>query len=241
MNAATIKKAIEKATFADGIDEIVIKSDGETGVIPTMGIGKDRLAYVTFPFNLEGEWGITDPEKLIKSLNKIKGDLKIKHEKNKFILSGGGKRYKFPIVNEVCDIRTVLPFTPTRNGSEIIFNGKLAADMNIRFKPDMKEFKSALKSEDVYKSRANILFKDEVMDISGKDDTEFEAGDSISGKKENSTMPEIRTTITGLDEVAKVANDLTIFTAENNMLFMEDSDEDVFTIFAIMPHVEERC
>lgn len=241
MKAETLKKAIQKATFADGIDEIVIKSDGETGVIPSMGIGKDRLVYVTFPFTLEGEWGITDPEKLIKSLNKIKGDLTIKEEKNKFILSGGGKRYKFPIVDEVCDIKTVLPFTPTRNGSEIIFNGQLAADMQIRFKPDMKEFKAALKDEKVYESRANILFKGDVMDISGKDDSQFEAGDSISGNKQNSTMPEVRTMMTGLHEVAKVAKDLTIFAANGNMLYMEDEDEDVFSIFAIMPHEEERC
>jgi len=241
MNAATMKKAIEKATFADGIDEIVIKSDGETGVIPTMGIGKDRLAYVTFPFNLEGEWGITDPEKLIKSLDKIKGDLKIKQEKNKFILSGGGKRYKFPIVNEVCDIRTVLPFTPTHNGSEIVFNGQHASDIEIEFKPDMKEIKAALKSEKVYENRANILFKNEIMDISGKDDTEFEAGDSINGEVKNSTKSEVRTMITGLQEVMKVANDLTIFTANNNMLYMEDIDENVHTVFAIMPHLEERC
>jgi len=241
MNAVTMKTAIEKATFADGIDEIVIQSDGETGVIPTMGIGKDRLAYVTFPFNLKGEWGITDPEKLIKSLNKIKGDLKIKHEKNKFILSGGGKRYKFPIVNEVCDIRTVLPFTPTRNESEIVFNGQHASDIEIEFKPGMKEIKAALKSEKVYENRANILFKDKIMDISGKDDTEFEAGDSINGEVKNSTMSEVRTMITGLQEVMKVANDLTIFTANNSMLYMEDIDEDVHTVFAIMPHLEERC
>jgi hypothetical protein len=46
----------------------------------------------------------------------------------------------------------------------------------------MKEIKAALKSEKVYENRANILFKDEIMDISGKDDTEFEAGDSINGE-----------------------------------------------------------
>jgi hypothetical protein len=47
--------------------------------------------------------------------------------------------------------------------------------------------------------------------------------------------------ITGLQEVMKVANDLTIFTANNNMLYMEDIDEDIHTVFAIMPHLEERC
>jgi len=242
MDAGTFKKAVEKATFESSVSELIISSDGTTGTISVAGSANDRIGHIEFPFPLEGEWGIGEPAKLIKSLGKIDGELKIEEKNNMFILKGGKKRYKFPLLGDLCGVRNKSPYTPSRRGLELCFDERKAALATVKFVPaSIKELKKAIKSEDVYKEEAIVMF-DTGMEIFGKDVTDFSAGDTIEGTLQSESEEIVKGTYTGLNNVVDVLGneDVTIYTAHDSLFYVEDNDGDVKAIYVVLPIIRSN-
>lgn len=236
MDSETFRKAIEKATFDSSITELVIESDGERGWIDTVGAANDRLARVEFPFDVEGEWGITDPEKLIKSLKNIKDEFTILQKDEMFFIKGGSKKYKFPVVDDVAGIRNRNTLLPRREDNQIFFNGKPAATLPVVFKiADVGTFKKTVASEKIYKENTTIIFK-KSMNLYGEDITDFAVGDVVNGEFKISFDGKVSSIYNYLNEVVKVlgSDDVTVCLGEN-MLYIDDVDGDVVSTFVIMP------
>ena len=242
MDSESFRKAVEKATFDSSITEIVITSDGTTATIDTIGAANDRLVHVEFPFDVEGEWGITDPEKLMKSLKNISGKAKfakvsVMQKGDVLFISGHGKKYKFPVVDDVAGIKNRNTLIPSRDGAEMVFsNGKGITLPVVYTLGDVGAFKKTVKDESVYKEKTTITFK-KSMNLYGEDVTDFAAGDVIEGELLNELDDKISSMFNGLDEVAKVLgkDDVTVCMGQDSMLYIDDVDGDVKSTFVIMP------
>jgi len=236
MDSETLRKAIEKATFDPSITEIVIESNGVSGWIDTKGAANDRLARVEFPFDVEGIWGITNPEKLIKSLKNIKGEFSILQKGEMFFIKGGSKKYKMPVVDDISGIRNRNTLLPTRKDNQIFFNGKPVTSLPVIYKiSNAGEFKTTVKSEKIYKENTTVTFK-KSMNLYGEDVTDFAVGDVIEGEFLTPFDTKVSSKFNGLDEVVKVLGktDVTVCGGQDTMLYIDDVDGDVVSIFIIM-------
>lgn len=246
MESETFQKAVEKATFDLSITEIVIKSNGTTACIDTVGAANDRLAHVEFPFDVEGEWGIINPQKLIKSLKNITGKanfakVNIMQKDDMLFISGHGKKYKFPVVDDISNIKNRSKITPTREGCDIFFNSKLATTLPAIFTPsDISGFKKIIASEKLYKENTTMTFK-KSMNLYGEDVTDFAVGDVIEGEFVVPFSDKISSKYNGLHEVGKIlgTENVTICMGQGDMLYIDDIDGDVSATFVIMGLIEE--
>ena len=242
MDSETFRKAVKKATFDTSITEIVITSDGTTATIDTIGAANDRLVHVEFPFDVEGEWGITDPEKLIKSLKNISGKVKdatvkVMQKGDMLFISGHGKKYKFPVVDDVDGIRNRNTLIPSRDGADMMFSSGKGMTFPVMYKlADSGAFKKTIKDESVYKEMTSITFKNS-MNLYGEDVTDFAAGDVVDGEFLVVLDGKVSSTFNGLDEVAKVLgkDNVTVCMGQDSMLYIDDIDGDVKSTFVIMP------
>lgn len=242
MESESFRKAVEKATFDPSITEIIITSDGTTATIDTLGAANDRLVHVEFPFDVEGEWGISDSGKLMKSLKNISGMAKfakvnVMQKGDMFFISGHGKKYKFPVVDDVDGIKNRNTLIPSRDGVEMVFsNGKGMTLPVVYTLADVGAFKKTVKDESVYKEKTTVTFK-KSMNLYSKDVTDFAVGDVIEGKFLVELDGKISSIFNGLDEVAKVLgkDDVTVCMGQDSMLYIDDMDGDVKSTFVIMP------
>jgi hypothetical protein len=102
----------------------------------------------------------------------------------------------------------------------------------------MGKFKKAFKSEDVYKERATIMIcTDGSFNIFGKDDVDFVASDEIQCTVLEEFPLDVQNMLTGLDELAAVlgTKDVSIFTDQDNMFVVEETDGEIEATYAIMP------
>jgi hypothetical protein len=243
VKADTLRKALEKATFMGYVDEPVIVCDGGRAEIAIRDVGNSRIAHIRFPFEVEGRWGISDPAMMIKKLKNIKGDMKVATKGDKLHISGKGKSYKFPVVNDLCVSRSISTITPILAGSSLYFQKQdgskaKAVDLEVVFKPgDSKLLKDAIKSEVVYQLQAIMRVSSEgILSFSGQDDTDFEATDEVTGKVLVGEGSNVYATYTGLDELAKVlGSDILIAMGTDEMVYIEETDGDVEASYVIMP------
>lgn len=241
MESESFRKAVEKATFDTSITEIVITSDGTTATIDTIGAANDRLVHVEFPFDVEGEWGITDPEKLIKSLKNISGKakdatVKVMQKGDILFISGHGKKYKFPVVDDVEGIRNRNTLIPSRDGADMMFSSGKGMTFPVVFKlDDPAKFKKIVREEKTYNERVTITFK-KSMNLYGEDITDFAVGDVIEGEFLVDFDGTIRSAYDDISEAVKVLgnDDVTVCLSEG-MLYIDDVDGDVKSTFVIMP------
>jgi len=245
VKADTLRKALEKATFMGYMDEPVIVCDGERAEIAIRDVGNSRIAHIRFPFEVEGRWGISDPEMMIKKLKNIKGEMKISVKDAKLHVSGKGKSYKFPVVNDLSVSKCISTITPKLAGSSLYFQKQdgskaKAIDFEVIFKPgDSKLFKDAIKSEAVYKLQAIMRVSSEgKLSFSGTDDTDFEATDEVTGKVLEGEGLNVYATYTGLEKLATVlGSDVTIAMGTNEMVYIEETDGDIEASYVVMPIV----
>jgi hypothetical protein len=248
MNPDTLCKALQKACFDESINQPQIVSDGKTGVILTRDAGNSRIAYIRFPFDLEGTFvlqDVKDPKNgAIKKLRNFESDVTASIKDGKLLIKGKGKSYRFPLINGLCGSTNVSPITPIRRGSTIYFakadgSEQRATDLGVAIAPeDMSKFKKAFKSEDVYKERATIMIcTNGSFNIFGKDEVDFVASDEIKCTVIKNFNLDIQNMFTGLDELAAVlgTKDVTIYTDQDNMFVVEETDGEIEATYAIMP------
>lgn len=248
MNPETLRKALQKACFDESINQPQIVSDGKTGVILTKDAGNSRIAHIRFPFDLEGTFILQDVKDAkngaIKKLGNFESDVTASLKDGKLLIKGKGKSYRFPLINGLCGSTNVSPITPIRRGSTIYFakadgSEQRATDLGIAVCPnDMGKFKKAFKSESVYKERATIMIcTDGTFNIFGKDDVDFVASDNVECTIIGNFNLDVQNMLTGLDELVAVLGkeDVTIFTDQDDMFVVEETDGEIQATYAIMP------
>ena len=239
MDSETLQNAVKKASF-DMID-VLIKSDGTTATIDAIALGRDRLVHIEFPCDVEGEWGITDPGKLLTKLKKIKGEIKILPKKDALFISGGSRKFKCPIADDNGSLCNCSTLTPTRAGSDIFFNGKHAITLPAVFSiANPGKFKTDFAGEDEYKLDTKITFK-KMMNVFGTDSTEYSMGDSIEGEYLVPFTSSVDGHYNGLDEIVKVLgkDGVTICMGQDSMMYIEDVDGEVKSTF-IVEHLDKN-
>ena len=239
MDSETLQNAVKKASF-DTID-ILIKSDGITATIDSIAMGRDRLVHVEFPCDVEGEWGITDPGKLLDKLKKIKGDIKIIPKNDALFISGGSRKIKCPIADDNGSLCNCSTLVPTRVGSDILFNAKPAATLPAVFSiTNPSKFKNYFKGEDEYKLDTKITFK-KSMNVFGTDTTDYAMDDSIEGEYLVPFSSSVDGHYHGIDEIVKVLgkDSITICMGQDSMMYIEDVDGNVKSTF-IVEHLDKN-
>lgn len=238
MKSETLMKAVEKATFGLGMNEITIECDGVTGIINLVSSFDTAMVVSTFPMEIEGSFPISDPSKLVTCLKKINGEVKVGVKNGSMTLRGGSKSYKIPLVQST----RKSPYTPRLSGSKIyLYEDGVSPNVEnpaLFTLIDVKQFKKAVASEKVYEEDCIIRCTPKGMfTIAGKDDTDFKAADHLDVELHEELSEAVTAKYDDFKDLVKVlgTEHVTISLGEDSLLAVEDIDGDVKTVFVLAP------